>query len=423
MKTVEEIIKAIDNELISSGKDYLSLSQANLLLVNQGFISIAEKSDKVIEKILEENKIPHAYQTENTPKQWRIPLSIKVGSRKLVIKPAKKVKRNNTLQPANYKSNHNTICPGCGLKLAIPVENENTKFLRCLTCGDNFSNPLKNSKRNNSIVKTDTSSKSKLRVYVIIFFAIIVSLVFFFNKKEKKDTHEHFDFKPQSRELIDQVHRKKISDYEDKGLIEGFSIEDISKYHFYFCIERWNAGGDIGHRRDTDYPKASGIFNLSASTLKQFDSYYNYEIMPQLSQVVRTIYINNRNLELNAYSPINQTAYCGIHTLMGWIKIYGSQSTNYESESEKIVFEIQSNLPEWITGFKFNHTVLIDTLLGTQEEVNLGFLWKKGENIIKMDAVIGTYPGSYSSACRIWPNDEWNSRKDVVHPKYSEPIY
>lgn len=75
MKPIELIIKAIDEELELTGKEYLILSQANKLLVNKELISNEDVTIHSFKKILESNIIPHAYQTSISPKQWRIPHS------------------------------------------------------------------------------------------------------------------------------------------------------------------------------------------------------------------------------------------------------------------------------------------------------------------------------------------------------------
>src|SRR5215831_13403075 len=66
---VKEIIVIIDEYLISTGKHFIGLRAANELLISKGTTDINLKS------ILEKREIPHAYQTETKPRQWRIPYS------------------------------------------------------------------------------------------------------------------------------------------------------------------------------------------------------------------------------------------------------------------------------------------------------------------------------------------------------------
>ena len=75
MQDINLIIKTIDEELDNSGKPYILLAQANKVLFEKGLFSNEEVSKKTLKLLLEEGKIAHAYQTEYTPKQWRIPLS------------------------------------------------------------------------------------------------------------------------------------------------------------------------------------------------------------------------------------------------------------------------------------------------------------------------------------------------------------
>ena len=51
------------------------LAEANKLLVEKGIFSITEQYDKTLKIGIEQNLIKHAFQTDSSPKQWRIPLS------------------------------------------------------------------------------------------------------------------------------------------------------------------------------------------------------------------------------------------------------------------------------------------------------------------------------------------------------------
>lgn len=65
---IAELIILFDSKMVSSGKKYLPLRTANEIL---------KSNDKKInlKELLQEGKIPNAFQTETTPKQWRIPFS------------------------------------------------------------------------------------------------------------------------------------------------------------------------------------------------------------------------------------------------------------------------------------------------------------------------------------------------------------
>jgi hypothetical protein len=71
MTDISEIIAAIDDKLLETGKYYLLLGQANQLLLEQGLI----ENNKVLKQMLERGEIPHAQQMRGTVKQWRISLS------------------------------------------------------------------------------------------------------------------------------------------------------------------------------------------------------------------------------------------------------------------------------------------------------------------------------------------------------------
>ena len=73
MGNIEKIIQAIDIQLIQKNKPYMLLAEANRLLTSTRLIA----DNKALKKIVESGVIPHAYQTQKSPKQWRIPLSEK----------------------------------------------------------------------------------------------------------------------------------------------------------------------------------------------------------------------------------------------------------------------------------------------------------------------------------------------------------
>jgi len=178
MGTIEEIIKTIDDRLIETRKEYISLGQANQLLVLENIISTDEKSRGEFKKLLEENKIPYAYKTESSPRQWRIPLSEEGKKRKSkTVKKKKpvspKIPNYNTFDSINYGINQ-AICPSCGINLYIPLDIINERYIQCLTCGRTFRNPLKT---NNGQGLTKTKRNWFIGIAAIFVMWIIVSIL------------------------------------------------------------------------------------------------------------------------------------------------------------------------------------------------------------------------------------------------------
>ena len=56
MAKIDDIVKAIDNKLLETGKEHLILQQASKLLLSLGII----ESTKELKQILERGEIPHA---------------------------------------------------------------------------------------------------------------------------------------------------------------------------------------------------------------------------------------------------------------------------------------------------------------------------------------------------------------------------
>ncbi len=65
MGNIEKIIQAIDIQLIQKNKPYMLLTEANRLLTSTRLIA----DNKALKKIVESGLIPHAYQTQKSPKQ------------------------------------------------------------------------------------------------------------------------------------------------------------------------------------------------------------------------------------------------------------------------------------------------------------------------------------------------------------------
>ena len=214
MRTIQEIIKTIDEGLLECGKDYMLLGQANKLLANKGIISTAEKSDHLLKKYLLENKIPHAYQVGTKTKQWRIPLSAD-GKRE------KKSFKKRQLQNKQYELC--TICPKCGINLTIPNEIVNENFIRCLHCGSTFRNPLHN-KDNYNISESNKLTKSQRNWIIGIAIAIVLIIVGILSDKDSSSSSTLYyvntnTYVATSKSSFDEMYRY-IIDGDEQALIE-----------------------------------------------------------------------------------------------------------------------------------------------------------------------------------------------------------
>tara|TARA_R110001592_G_scaffold363285_1_gene683190 strand:+ start:134 stop:967 length:834 start_codon:yes stop_codon:yes gene_type:complete len=131
---IKKIIKIFDDELIDNNKGYLTLGQANKLLVDNGIITIFEKSNNVLKKLLEKNEIPHATQTDKKPKQWRIPLSDE-GEKKLLKIQEEKEKNKKPRKEPRQKIKEKGTCPQCGTETIFGSH--------CKECGNYLTIPKK----------------------------------------------------------------------------------------------------------------------------------------------------------------------------------------------------------------------------------------------------------------------------------------
>ena len=255
MGTIEDIIKASDDKLIETGKGYLLLGQANQLLVSKDIITISEKFNKTLKKLLEENKLPHAYQTENTPRQWRIPLSKEGKLRKKIVKKKTTPKRSTQYQnpyQSQSKNTNYTICPSCGLNLFIPKGIINETYIQCLNCGKKFRNPLRNKQNYH---KTDNFNITKNQRNWIIGIVVVVILIIIGNLGDNDSSSSSTlyymnttTYAATSKANFDEMFRY-INDNDEqalsslmlygqmKTLSTGTEVYLVSS-HFSYCIVR-----------------------------------------------------------------------------------------------------------------------------------------------------------------------------------------
>ncbi|MFZ4400579.1 MAG: hypothetical protein ACOYO1_11135 [Bacteroidales bacterium] len=69
---IENIIKALDQELVITGKPFLTLAHATKLLYANKILTQKDINENKLKKLLIQDKIPNASQTDHKPKQWRI---------------------------------------------------------------------------------------------------------------------------------------------------------------------------------------------------------------------------------------------------------------------------------------------------------------------------------------------------------------
>ena len=88
MGNIEKIIQAIDIQLIQKNKPYMLLAEANRLLTSTRLIA----DNKALKKIVESRLIPHAYQTQKSPKQSK-------SKGKPIYNPNTNIRPTNSLLP------------------------------------------------------------------------------------------------------------------------------------------------------------------------------------------------------------------------------------------------------------------------------------------------------------------------------------
>ena len=276
-----------------------------------------------------------------------------------------------------------------------------------------------------------TNDSVKGCLSLIVFFTAVALLVYTCSDSDNDDklqgeiTSESESYTKiyksplKSKEIVNEVHSKIFNQSEERKEIPDMTLDEITEIYQYLCIERWNTGGQIGMRWGTDYEKAAENLNIPVSKLKAADNYYNYQLLPELSNIIRIIDKNTPNISTDDYNPLTPTAYCGMNTIIGSIGVYGQKkNTNFKEEAKKIAVHFASELPEWVTGFKLHFTMYNDTILQTRGSVDIGFLWRAGGDIQVMNESLGTYGYQSPTENNHWHNNEWNNLKTIQHPTY-----
>lgn len=135
MKETKEIIRALDIKLISTKKSFLSLSQANKILVEAGIFNEEDIVKKKLKRLLEERIILNAYQTVHEPKQWRIILSEEYATKH----NSKNNVHENTIE--QEEELRFVYCPNCGTPSKIINSKLHESILTCQNCQVEFANP------------------------------------------------------------------------------------------------------------------------------------------------------------------------------------------------------------------------------------------------------------------------------------------
>lgn len=105
MSQIKNVIKVIDEELLSKDLPFLSLAAANKLLLEKGIFTPDDLKNRTLKKYLEENLIPNSYQTEHSPKQWRLRLSnLDLKDKRKVLVPKNQTKPKAVLSAPQVKA-------------------------------------------------------------------------------------------------------------------------------------------------------------------------------------------------------------------------------------------------------------------------------------------------------------------------------
>lgn len=283
-----------------------------------------------------------------------------------------------------------------------------------------------------STLKKSKSTSSGCLITFIFLFAVVLICVFTCSRGKQEDVVEQEqtadpitpkkdknDSLVKGKTYLATLHSKVFNTFDGYSAISDYSLDEISEIYHYLSVERWNLYG-LNEPRETEYYKdAAETLNIPVSKLEAADRYYYYVMLSELDTAARKLCTKYSGIIPDYYSPIQSTAYCGLRTFIGSVQIYGHKSnSNLEAQSRKFAENFISALPEWVTGVKLYATWYKDTILETEGSVDVGFLWRRGEEIQTMRSSGTGYPGSIPTRCEQWGSDPWNNLKSLRHPNY-----
>lgn len=175
---LEKITKVLDKELIRKGKDYLKISEANDILLNEKIFNQNDCRLKVLKKLLENGKLPHAYLANTLPPVWRIPHSI---AEKEEYPPTDSKLDKDSIATVTKSNKRYVSCPYCyKSSIYVRVADRENPILSCPACNAVFTNPLLNSKpsHNPKTIKKGTW---------ILGLIILLTLYLIFNNNSISD--------------------------------------------------------------------------------------------------------------------------------------------------------------------------------------------------------------------------------------------
>lgn len=255
----------------------------------------------------------------------------------------------------------------------------------------------------------------------ILFTAVIVCTLVSCggdeDPKNKPDTSYQSPVK--SAKIIDEIHARQFPLSSDHDQMAGLILPQIEEIRTYCNIEGWNSGADIENRHSTHHETIAKALNIPVSKIKAAERYYRSAIMTPLDSIIKALYSKPPGIEIDYYGPLQSTAWCGMHTIITELIVYGgSNETEIKDLAAKQATDMIAGLPEWVDGVKFNRVTHKDTLLQTTDHINAGFIWRRGGELKPMPESRSGFGRMPAERCTIWYNNEWNDKKKIIHPAY-----
>ena len=246
MKSLLQIINALDKELIKENKRFLTLSQANKILYIKGLISKDEKSNQALKKLLVENKIPNASQTKEKPRQWRIFLSDKGEKQKITYN------KNKEKEIKEFS----TYCPYCGINLTISKSVNKHQWIKCLNCNNQFENPhfqgLSSFENNyKKQIKIASSNEFKIpkdfKKWLIFIFMIFVVYTIATNDTNNSEVRNSpWD---NSVHQVERYLKRTLKDPDSFEVIQWSNVQDMTHNQYgyrYKVMVKYRAKNSFG---------------------------------------------------------------------------------------------------------------------------------------------------------------------------------
>lgn len=189
--------------------------------------------------------------------------------------------------------------------------------------------------------------------------------------------------------------------------ISKYDIDTLLKYYKIFMIANWNK--EISSVKEHKYDKLAEKTNMHKDFYSELSTYMAFYYLDYLDTITKEWFAEHKELGIEPYyySSIRNTAYVDTLTFDCDIVVnLPPDADDFDVEINKIIMYLKENLPDMIQGFRVLDVKYVNTVSGTSNFLNYGYIWRRKDNsLLKLNKSGHNYND--------WGNDSWNDGKKI----------